>query len=91
MAPGIPTNDIPPGTLVEVSTGKGHVRYCGTTSFSTGKWVGIELFEPNGKNDGTVQGARYFDCKPNYGVFVRVSQVKVLESLVSNLLSHTGR
>ena len=66
------------GAIVEVPAGRGIVRFCGATSFSPGKWVGIELSEPNGKNDGTVQGVKYFTCKPQYGVFVRPSQVKVI-------------
>lgn len=52
------------------------VRFSGSTAFSTGKWVGIELYEPNGKNDGTVNGVPYFNCKPGHGVFVRQSQIK---------------
>ena len=68
----------PVGALVEISTGKGIVRFCGTTSFAPGKWVGIELFEPKGKNDGSIQGVAYFSCKPLYGVFIRPSQVKIL-------------
>ena len=74
MAP----TDPPLGAAVEIPAGRGTVRFCGATSFSAGKWVGIELEEPNGKNDGTVQGVRYFTCKMSYGVFVRPSQVKVL-------------
>ncbi|KAM5535272.1 hypothetical protein V8D89_011078 [Ganoderma adspersum] len=66
------------GALVEVPAGRGIVRFCGATSFSPGKWVGIELSYPNGKNDGSVQGVKYFTCKPHYGVFVRPSQVKVI-------------
>lgn len=66
------------GAIVEVPAGRGIVRFCGATSFSPGKWVGIELSEPNGKNDGTVQGVKYFTCKPHHGVFVRPSQVKVI-------------
>ena len=70
--------DPPLGAIVEVPAGRGVVRFCGGTSFSAGKWIGIELAEPNGKNDGSVQGVKYFTCKPNYGVFVRPSQVKVI-------------
>lgn len=70
--------DPPVGALVEISTGKGIVRFCGTTSFAPGKWVGIELFESKGKNDGSIQGVVYFSCKPLYGVFIRPSQVKIL-------------
>ncbi|KAG6334284.1 hypothetical protein ID866_4799 [Astraeus odoratus] len=35
--------DPPLGALVEISTGRGIVRFCGPTSFASGKWVGIEL------------------------------------------------
>ncbi|KZT73394.1 hypothetical protein DAEQUDRAFT_762303 [Daedalea quercina L-15889] len=66
------------GSQVEVPAGRGIVRFIGTTSFSTGKWIGIELGEANGKNDGSVRDIKYFTCKPGYGVFVRQSQVKVV-------------
>lgn len=65
------------GSLVEV-IGKGHrgtVAYIGNTLFASGKWVGVILEEPKGKNDGTVQGKRYFTCQENHGIFVRQSQV----------------
>ncbi|KAI0066601.1 hypothetical protein BV25DRAFT_1820618 [Artomyces pyxidatus] len=70
--------DIPLGAEVEVALGRGIVRFCGPTSFSPGKWVGIELSERKGKNDGSVQGVAYFSCQMNYGVFVKASQVKVI-------------
>jgi dynactin complex subunit len=47
---------------VEV-TGKdvrGIVAYVGTTMFASGKWIGVILDEPKGKNNGTVQGRSYF-------------------------------
>lgn len=69
--------DPPPlGTIVTVPQGRGVVRFAGPTSFSAGKWVGIELDENNGKNDGAVNGITYFTCKPSHGVFVRPSQIK---------------
>lgn len=65
------------GSLVEV-IGKGQrgtVAYIGNTLFASGKWVGVILDEAKGKNDGTVQGKRYFTCEENHGIFVRQSQV----------------
>ncbi|KAJ7508441.1 dynactin [Mycena galericulata] len=70
------STDVRLGTIVEVSVGRGVVRFSGNTSFMAGKWIGIELYEPNGKNDGSVNGTAYFTCKPGYGIFVRASQIK---------------
>ncbi|KAF5385085.1 hypothetical protein D9615_001067 [Tricholomella constricta] len=64
------------GTVVTTQQGKGVVRFSGPTAFSRGKWVGIELYESNGKNDGSVQGIQYFSCKMGYGIFIRASQIK---------------
>ncbi|XP_022072555.2 dynactin subunit 1 isoform X7 [Acanthochromis polyacanthus] len=69
------------GSLVEV-IGKGQrgtVAYIGTTLFASGKWVGVILDEPKGKNDGTVQGKRYFTCEENHGIFVRQSQIQLVD------------
>ncbi|TNN50489.1 Dynactin subunit 1 [Liparis tanakae] len=74
------------GSLVEV-TGKGQrgtVAYIGATLFASGKWVGVILDDAKGKNDGTVQGKRYFTCEENHGIFVRQSQAS-RESLTSPL------
>ncbi|XP_056659583.1 dynactin subunit 1 isoform X7 [Monodelphis domestica] len=69
------------GSRVEV-IGKGHrgtVAYVGATLFATGKWVGVILDEARGKNDGTVQGRKYFTCEEGHGIFVRQSQIQVFE------------
>uniref|UniRef100_A0A158P6T7 CAP-Gly domain-containing protein n=1 Tax=Angiostrongylus cantonensis TaxID=6313 RepID=A0A158P6T7_ANGCA len=74
------------GDRVVVSGGKhGSVRFIGETEFAQGIWAGIELEQPLGKNDGSIQkkvshkfdiqGKRYFTCKPPYGVFVLASKV----------------
>ena len=71
------TMDPPYGAIVTIPQGRGVVRFKGPTSFmSTGKWVGIELYEKNGKNDGSVDGISYFNCELGYGVFVRPSQIR---------------
>ncbi|KAJ9123331.1 hypothetical protein QFC22_001530 [Naganishia vaughanmartiniae] len=68
------------GSRVRVSAGDGTVRWTGTNpDFAVGKWVGVQLDEPNGKNDGSVQGKQYFSCQPKHGVFVRPSQVTLLD------------
>lgn len=78
------------GQQVQVKDEHGVVRFIGKTEFAAGEWVGIELQSPVGKNDGSINGTRYFLCeKPgNYGVFVRPgllsgrSDVKTEKSVV---------
>lgn len=53
----------------------GFVRFLGEIISVKGVWVGIELDEAYGKNDGSVKGRYYFRCKPKHGVFVRPHQV----------------
>ncbi|KAK3902738.1 hypothetical protein C8A05DRAFT_33547 [Staphylotrichum tortipilum] len=56
----------------------GTIRFVGKPSFAPGLWVGIELEDASGKNDGSVQGERYFECAPGHGMFVRPNTLKVL-------------
>eukprot|EP00903_Cladosiphon_okamuranus_P009243 g8821.t1 len=53
----------------------GVCRWVGPTHFSAGVWVGVELDSCEGKNDGEVQGSRYFTCAAGHGVFVRPESV----------------
>jgi len=56
----------------------GVVRFeAGPTGFAGGLWVGVELDEPLGKNDGSVQGRLYFACEPGHGIFARPEKVAV--------------
>ena len=49
----------------------GTIRFCGTTSFADGVWVGVEMRDPVGTCNGTMKAVSYFQCEQNYGVFVR--------------------
>lgn len=69
------------GTRVQIvgKDVKGKIAFVGTTNFSAGKWYGVILDVPKGKNNGCVQGKTYFTCPDNYGIFVRQTQLLVLD------------
>ena len=41
-----------------------------------GVWYGIELDRPVGKNDGSVNGVKYFSCRMKHGVFAPLSRIQ---------------
>ena len=51
----------------------GKVAFIGETKFAPGEWVGVELEEAVGKNDGSVGGVSYFQVYTQY--------VYILESM----------
>lgn len=51
------------------------VRFVGNLHFTTGEWVGVELENATGKNDGSAKGERYFECAPGYGIFLRPTMI----------------
>ncbi|XP_055672222.1 CAP-Gly domain-containing linker protein 4 isoform X4 [Falco peregrinus] len=53
----------------------GTLRFCGTTEFASGQWAGIELDEPEGKNNGSVGRVQYFKCAPKRGIFAPLSKI----------------
>jgi tubulin-folding cofactor B len=64
---------------------RGEIMYVGEVEEipgGTGKWVGVKLDEPVGKNDGSLKGKRYWGMDTEgggakHGVFVRPEKVEV--------------
>ncbi|KAF9161121.1 Kinesin protein 1B [Actinomortierella ambigua] len=67
--------------IVESMGLSGYLRFLGSAEFKTGTWAGIELDTPTGKNDGTVNGIEYFQCRPKHGIFVLAAKIAKSESL----------
>lgn len=73
-------SDFQVGQTVELSNAvKATVQFVGNTHFAPGDWIGIELEDASGKNDGAVQGQRYFNCPPGHGMFIRPSIPKIVD------------
>ncbi|BGP31913.1 hypothetical protein JCM10296v2_003692 [Rhodotorula toruloides] len=79
------SSDLVPGARCEVALSpelrrRGIVRFVGPTEFGAkdgSVWVGVEWDEPVGKNDGAVEGKRYFQTGPLRASFVRPDKVTV--------------
>lgn len=55
---------------------RGKVKFLGKVpALGNEVWVGVELDEPLGKNDGSVNGVRLFTCAPNHGVLAKPDRV----------------
>jgi dynactin 1 len=77
-------SDLKIGQTVELADGRSAVvRFVGQPHFATGDWIGVELEDASGKNDGSVQGERYFDCEMGRGMFLRPTAVQIMEQPAS--------
>ncbi|KAI9680221.1 MAG: hypothetical protein M1829_001458 [Trizodia sp. TS-e1964] len=60
------------GQTVELVSGQSAtIRYLGTIAVSPGDWIGVELEDFSGKNDGSIREERYFECEMGKGMFVK--------------------
>ncbi len=68
------------GDRCEVQPGarRGTVRWIGEAEvLKAGYWVGIQLDEPLGMNNGTIKGEKLFECDNNFGSMCRGKNVIV--------------
>ena len=56
----------------------GEVAYVGVTEFAPGKWIGVILDQPKGKNNGTVQGKSYFQCPDKHGRLSKIVKAMLM-------------
>ncbi|KFP49160.1 Centrosome-associated protein 350, partial [Cathartes aura] len=64
----------------------GTLRFKGLTKFAKGFWAGVELDKPEGNNNGTYDGIKYFDCKEKHGIFAPPQKIShITESIGSHL------
>lgn len=71
------------GQRVEIA-GKecqGVIAYIGHPSFATGKWIGVVLDEPKGKNNGTIKGQHYFKVNNAKIFHVKLLLCSIVDSL----------
>lgn len=73
--------DLAIGQTVQLGNGGiAIIRYIGRPHFAPGEWVGVEILEgAEGKNDGSVQGERYFECAAGQGMFMRAAGMSVID------------
>ncbi|XP_067997548.1 centrosome-associated protein 350 isoform X2 [Melanerpes formicivorus] len=69
-------SEVQPGTL----------RFKGLTKFAKGFWAGVELDKPEGNNDGTYDGIKYFDCKAKHGIFAPPHKISHITESIDNYL-----
>lgn len=56
---------------------RGEVKFVGLNKdLGHGFWVGVQLDEPLGDNNGSMKGKKYFECQNKFGVFVRPDYIK---------------
>ena len=61
--------------------GDGVLRWVGKHHITAVPRVGVELNEPNGRNDGSVKGGRYFVCEPGHGILLPWEYVELKDDL----------
>ena len=61
---------------VQGKTSTGTIRFVGPTDFKDGTWIGVEMDEPEGRHNGTVEGRAYFTCANAHGVMVLPEKVR---------------
>lgn len=60
-----------------IGVGSGVIRFVGVHADKNKPQIGVEMDEPNGKDNGTVNGHKYFECKDGFGLLTIPSIIKI--------------
>lgn len=69
------------GDRVLVGSNPGVIAFVGETRFAKGDWAGVVLDDTVGKNNGSVQGVRYFECQPGHGIFTKLEKLTKINQI----------
>eukprot|EP01083_Nonionella_stella_P225375 801312_1 len=64
----------------------GKVKFVGEVQTKNGIFYGIELYSPNGKNNGTFNGQKYFECVEESGIFVKKNKISSICAAYNDIL-----
>ncbi|NXT24665.1 CE350 protein, partial [Syrrhaptes paradoxus] len=64
----------------------GTLRFKGLTKFAKGFWAGVELDKPEGNNNGTYDGIKYFNCKEKHGIFAPPQKISHFTESIDSYL-----
>ncbi|XP_074031598.1 uncharacterized protein [Leptinotarsa decemlineata] len=78
------------GRRVRAGEKEGILRFVGNVNFAKGSWCGIELNAPIGKNDGSVNGVRYFACSNRRGLMAPLSKVALVDGSCDSLSDNSS-
>ncbi|KAJ8920030.1 hypothetical protein NQ315_011680 [Exocentrus adspersus] len=73
------------GKKVRIGEKEGILKFVGPVHFSKGVWCGVELINSIGKNDGNVNGVRYFSCADGSGLMAPLSKVSLVAGSCESL------
>ena len=81
-----------PGDRCKTEPGgrKAEVRFVGKVPGMKGFWVGVQYDDKVGKNDGVLNGKRYFRCPAGHGGFIRATKVAQVKAFGEDALGPDG-
>lgn len=65
---------------IVAGVGSGIIRFVGLHAENTKPRIGVEMNKPKGKNNGTVNGHKYFKCKDGHGLLTHPQKVTISNS-----------